>query len=544
MNCPCTSRDGVTWECGGVSFKALHFRHLDYFEEPAVFVASGPPYSGGTLLTSVDGTTWTECGCDPELGDFGGSAYGNGTFVVVGARGNVCTSRDGRSWQHAATGGGEDLLDVAFGRGTFVAVGALGVVFTSRDGLEWERQSSYITRSLSRIVFGGDLFVAVGQGLTIATSPDGKSWTKAMDSPSDFVELDCALYAKGQYWVSSGNLIYTSDDAVNWTEHYPVQGLGGPFIYTGRQFVGTGHAGFGLTVSDDGLTWDIMDTEIGEIHELAWDGSSLFASCWNGIARGTCIPYITGVQPLFGQTSGGETVTIKGGGLSDVTTAYFGDVPTGSIYHEGPGQIGVVTPAHRPGDCLVTVESPEGRSLFMSYREFPFLGGPTKVYGWAPPKASSSGWPYLGMISGEGLDQIAAVYIGGVSVTFERADNSDRDISFDLPYLPAGMADLTIYAYGQEPIYFERAIDLIDPPVITGAQFFSKPARLRIGGSNFKPPCEVRTNGRRVGSPSMTGSDTIILRGRDVAALANEPALEIVVTNADGISSETFTFSP
>ena len=67
-------------------------------------------------------------------------AYGNDTFVAVGEKGTIVTSRDGVQWTVRSSGLTDVLGDVAFGNGTFVAVG--GSVITSADGVDWSIQNS------------------------------------------------------------------------------------------------------------------------------------------------------------------------------------------------------------------------------------------------------------------------------------------------------------------------------------------------------------------------------------------------------------------
>jgi hypothetical protein len=49
--------------------------------------------------------------------------YGNGTFVVVGSGGTILTSSDGVTWTQRTSGTSNRLYGVTYGNGTFVAVG-------------------------------------------------------------------------------------------------------------------------------------------------------------------------------------------------------------------------------------------------------------------------------------------------------------------------------------------------------------------------------------------------------------------------------------
>src|SRR5205807_1234524 len=92
------------------------------------FVAVG---SGGAILTSSDGTTWTtRPGSSTE--NLNGAAFGNGVFVVVGWHLTIETSTDGVTWSSVYSGAGV-WQDVAFTGTEFVAVNRVGGVMVSKD---------------------------------------------------------------------------------------------------------------------------------------------------------------------------------------------------------------------------------------------------------------------------------------------------------------------------------------------------------------------------------------------------------------------------
>jgi hypothetical protein len=90
---------------------------------------------GGTIITSNDGTTWTErtSGTSTYLGD---ASFGNNTFVTVGGSGTILTSSDkGTSWDNRTSGTTKYLQGVSFGNNTFVTVGGSGTILTSSNGI-------------------------------------------------------------------------------------------------------------------------------------------------------------------------------------------------------------------------------------------------------------------------------------------------------------------------------------------------------------------------------------------------------------------------
>jgi len=68
---------------------------------------------GGTILTSSDGTTWTErtSGTSEYLR---GVTYGNGLFVTVGWEGTILTSSDGTTWDNRTSGTTNTLYGVTY----------------------------------------------------------------------------------------------------------------------------------------------------------------------------------------------------------------------------------------------------------------------------------------------------------------------------------------------------------------------------------------------------------------------------------------------
>ena len=93
--------------------------------------------------------------------------------------------------------------------------------------------------------------------------------------------------------------------------------------------------------------------------------ANLVASCGSysyGVGSGPT-PTVTGVDPSFGSTSGGQTVTITGSGFcNDTINVYFGSTPATSWVLVNDTTITAVTPAHAAGAVDVTVTTNGGTS--------------------------------------------------------------------------------------------------------------------------------------------------------------------------------------
>ncbi len=133
---------------------------------------------GGGGRGGAPGATWTVRSWGVS---FSGIAYGNGTFVTVGDKGIILTSRNGMAWAPRTSGTDSFLRSVTYGNGLFVAVGWNGTILTSPDGVTWIERDSRTNAALNGVTYGNGTFVAVGFagfGGTVLTSPDGVNWTR------------------------------------------------------------------------------------------------------------------------------------------------------------------------------------------------------------------------------------------------------------------------------------------------------------------------------------------------------------------------------
>ncbi|MET8680101.1 IPT/TIG domain-containing protein [Streptomyces sp. NPDC004647] len=73
-------------------------------------------------------------------------------------------------------------------------------------------------------------------------------------------------------------------------------------------------------------------------------------------------PLITGVSPLQGPASGGNSVTLSGSGLTGATGVTFGGVPASGFTVVSGTQINAVPPPGAPGPVAVEVTTPAGTS--------------------------------------------------------------------------------------------------------------------------------------------------------------------------------------
>ena len=73
-------------------------------------------------------------------------------------------------------------------------------------------------------------------------------------------------------------------------------------------------------------------------------------------------PVVTSVRPSAGPLAGGESVTVRGSGLTGADRVEFGTVPGTGVHVVSSVKLVVVAPAHPAGVVQITVTTPEGTS--------------------------------------------------------------------------------------------------------------------------------------------------------------------------------------
>ena len=245
----------ISWNPSNYTSISANFNALTF--NRGRFLAVG---DGGTILLSLDGTTWTQ-----EISGTTNNLYAvsnNGTgFTAIGANGTVITSADGIIWASAPIVTTNTLYGITIGNGLFVAVGANGTIITSPDGIIWQtEQTASPLPDLKGVAFGipqleyvyttqngytaqnlpAATFVAVGVNGSLVTSPDGITWTTQNPLPS--TSLNAVTYGHQFVAVGNGSSIFTSIDGLTWlpTQNYsallPNLYAVMPALYEGGQF--------------------------------------------------------------------------------------------------------------------------------------------------------------------------------------------------------------------------------------------------------------------------------------------------------------------
>lgn len=190
---------------------------------------------GGTILWSANGQRWIQQ-TSPTTNDLYGVAFGNGTWVAVGYRGTILSSPDGQDWalqfadSDSSITNAPSLSAVIYAQGIFVAVGGQGPypnrcarVWTSPDGVTWTDRSPaqlglFCATALNDVIYTPEkqAFVAVGLS-TVVVSNDGIVWYP-LQGGRNIPLARSVVFGKGQFVTAADNGVFTSPDALNWTQ--------------------------------------------------------------------------------------------------------------------------------------------------------------------------------------------------------------------------------------------------------------------------------------------------------------------------------------
>ena len=107
-------------------------------------------------------------------------AYGNGLYVIVGYGGLMLTSPDGTNWTNRTLTTGQAMMGITYANGEFVAITNDAHSLVSTDGINWTSYPMDISY-MNGISYGGGIFLAYGalNGAAAEVSTDGKTWTNA-----------------------------------------------------------------------------------------------------------------------------------------------------------------------------------------------------------------------------------------------------------------------------------------------------------------------------------------------------------------------------
>ena len=157
----------------------------------------------GFLVSKDDGVTWEIVKNALAWGVPTGMAYADGKFVLVGDRGMIATSTNGRTWKTAtlspdATTKDGLLRGPVYAQGRWIAVTSVGSAFFSTNASYWEFLPSWLVGgddgspyNFNGLTYGNGFFAAAGLQGSLWTSQQGKAWGKRTwtDAGTNFTDV-------------------------------------------------------------------------------------------------------------------------------------------------------------------------------------------------------------------------------------------------------------------------------------------------------------------------------------------------------------------
>jgi hypothetical protein len=211
-------------------------------------------------------------------------------MVAVGTEGTILTSVDGISWTRQSLGDTKFIYDVEWNGSVWMAVGgdgggnsgACGEAYSSTDGYNWTVHAMGCPDMLQGVGWNGSQWVGVGWYGQIHTSPDGVNWTLTQSGGSSAqwlweVEWDDA---SGQWYaVGNAGTVRSSSNGTNWAN------VGGPgnddlrgLTTGGSNWIVVGDNGTLARSPVGGGAWSSVSPGVGTlIHDVLFNGSQYVA---------------------------------------------------------------------------------------------------------------------------------------------------------------------------------------------------------------------------------------------------------------------------
>lgn len=246
-----TSPDAITWTALASSPTTSELKSIACSGPLFMAVGAWNMAMKPTLLTSTNGTTWTEQNptnlpVGKTLSVLNAVTYVNGKFFISNAS-DVLYSTDGVSWTYHGDLTGQSLGPVFWSGSRYIVVGTYGAIRISSDGDTWTTPAtgSDLGYNLSGVAKIGSTLVATGQANQVLVSTDdGQNWTKASTNVITTNLGAPVSFGSQLVLVGSSGLVQTSPDGTNWTKQTsPATNDLNGVIWTGTRLVAYGYSG-------------------------------------------------------------------------------------------------------------------------------------------------------------------------------------------------------------------------------------------------------------------------------------------------------------
>lgn len=259
------SEDGVNWEEITVGDQIIPSTIA--FGNGRFLMGASRSGTKALLLASADGRTWTELPDPGEIGPvfFAGGQFRMklyGTYPLL----RIASSPDGERWTQQPFVPGETSSLLTHAGEFWWQLG--NAPLRSKDLQSWTPADEEIRGMLHAAAWGNEHWVVVGQGGTVLTSTDGQHWIRRdVDTDAEFRGV---IWANGRFvaWTDPsfrgcdspcGTLVITSTDGQTW-QRKQLDGILRNMVGGNGLFLADDPKD-GLSLSRDGLNWEIVDPE-------------------------------------------------------------------------------------------------------------------------------------------------------------------------------------------------------------------------------------------------------------------------------------------
>jgi len=181
------------------------------------YVAPLTTSSTTDLATSANGTTWVTPTISGTARVYNTALYDGSNFYAWNTAGfNAESANVTTGWtQNAvAPAGGPSVTDSVFNAGTYVLTTSSDI-FTTTNATAGP-YTNRLAVALNSVAFGNSIYIAVGNGGLIYSSPDAITWTQRA-SGLTANNLTNSFYDGTFFWVTGANgTILVSPDGINW----------------------------------------------------------------------------------------------------------------------------------------------------------------------------------------------------------------------------------------------------------------------------------------------------------------------------------------
>jgi hypothetical protein len=149
--------------------------------------------------------------------DLAGVCAFNSNYFLVGDYGTLLSSPDGTNWSNQTSGTANYLSGIAaFTNGLLVLTGNKGTILTSADGTNWTNRASGTTNWLYRLRCVDGRLLAVGENGTMLMSTNGTNWSSTESGVTNFLN-DATMVSNTCYVVGNQGVVLASTNFVDWT---------------------------------------------------------------------------------------------------------------------------------------------------------------------------------------------------------------------------------------------------------------------------------------------------------------------------------------